>query len=184
MELYRSESKYGWCLKLCLLLFIVFLLVVAVILFSIGQPTYGAIVLACLLVYLCLYWCWFPKRLAVHEDAIRVQACCGIAVPLESVRSVDMNQDDFDERCHCICNLATVCCGPKVFIRRDKGANYVISPKEPEQFVEAAQAQLSVVRDEDGEMDDQEPGAADDDDVALDDTGGTGGTGATDSAAH
>ena len=170
MELYRSDSKYGWCLKLCLLLFVIFLVVVAVILFSIGEPTYGAIVLAVLVAYLVLYWVTFPKRLSVHEDAIRIQSCCGVAIPLETVSSVELDTHDFQDKCNCICNCATICFGPKVYIHREKGANYVLSPKDAEQFVEAAQAQLSVVHAEDGEMDEAEPGVQEEA-IALEDTG-------------
>lgn len=169
MELYRTKSHYGRCCKSLIFIVALVMVIVAIWLMSTGHAWIGGVVLAVLVVDLFIYWCVFPKRIAVHEDAIRIQSCCGIAIPFSEIRSVEKDTHDFDES-SCLCNCATAFKKKRrVYVRRHKGANYVMTPKDLDNFVAAAQAQLSVVHNDEDGMSEQ-PGAYEDE------TGGTGGT--------
>lgn len=142
------KAKYDVWLLLIVIGVPVFLVVLALLEFSNGDPVEGAIVLVALAITALLFRFVMPRGYIIREDRIRVVlgSPLGVSIHFDSIQDIEM-APRWATFAYAGVRFSTSIKTP-VLIRRSKGFNYVISPNNREAFIAEATKAIADYREE------------------------------------
>ena len=138
--LYQDEPKYGFFLKLIVMIIPVASLVGSIILLLSGDST-GAIALLVEAFFVGLiFWCVFPRKYQVCEDHLRIVlgGLFSIKVGFDQIKTIEVAHGST-----LTMNFITKFTRNYVAINKKKGFSITITPKDNEFFIENANEALS-----------------------------------------